>query len=371
MNINGNSIDMNDYWNLTHGVGWSKCNPSIQGIPESNPRWVKSFSENGAGLDPLISYSESLYFLSSSNDSSLMSSIDINTGRLNWSLERPRIHDDLPSMCATDKYIIVSDWLLTADGREVGCLIDLLEQENPQENTPFDFGDKYILRIIDHEVNPYKYFLYDLEAKEYKNIILPVFFGALNFGNDLVYGFSKDGETTSLVCCTVNGDVLWEEESPVSAVMFNENVMSLTEDNISLLSSENGRLIKRISSMENNFTEDKIYSFDKSYSKNTVNVVSGGDLSIFSISENRLIKKIEGASIHDHCVAGDLIFTCQNTWDLVAYDKYSGQEVWRYTERYAWQSLIASNNKLIIYCATGDIVCFDCGEPYISPNRPG
>lgn len=357
---------MKGYWNLTHGLGWSKYNASFQGIPDSNPKWVRRYCENGAGFDPLVSYSDHLYFLSGGSKSRPIFSIDIQSGELNWKSELPAIDNILPSLCATSQHLLVSDILLAKNGEEIENLAELLNQDNPQADTPYDFGNKYILRIINHEVDAHRYFLYNLSTKEHQVILLPVIFGTLTLGSDLVYGFIQEDDSDYLVCCSLEGGIIWKVASSLGTLIFNENILNLTTDNILLHSSKSGKLIKRINSMENKFTEDSIYSFNKSYCLDTVNMLSNGDLSIFSITEDKLINKIEGCDIHDYCVSGDLIFTCQNTWDLVAYDRYSGQEVWRYTERYAWQSMIASNNRLIVYCATGDIVCFNCGDEYVS-----
>jgi hypothetical protein len=362
---------MNNFWNSTHGLGWSKYNASSQGIPESKPSWVKCYSERGAGLNPIISYSNELYFLSGGRDSHPILSIDINSGEINWKLNQPPIDNVLPRMFVNNNYLVTPNRLLNVNGSELVSFPKLLAHESAQEDTSFFLGDKHLLRIINYDVDPYRYFLYSLDTKEHQIINLPLIFGELSLGSDLVYGFIQKDEVNHLACCSLEGDIVWEVESPFGILTLNKEIVNFTPENISIFSKENGQLLKRMTSMENQFSEDDIDSFYKSHSLDTLNMLSHGDLSIFSIIEDKLLVKIEGAEIHDYCVSGDLIFTRQGRWDLVAYDRYSGQELWRCGERYAWQSLIASNNKLIIYCATGDIVCFDCGEPYISPNRPG
>lgn len=361
---------MSGFWNSSYGLGWSKYNGSSQGIPENKPSWVRCYCETGAGLDPIISYSDELYFLSGGEVHHPILSIDLFSGNLNWKFEQPPVHDTFSGMCASNDFILVSDRLLSAKGEEIESFFELLKQEDIQSHIPFLLGENFVLRAINRDIDPNKYFLYDLVTKKHQIIYLPVIFGELSIGSDLGYGFIQKDEVNYLACCSLKGDIVWEVEAPFGILTLNKEIVNFTPENISIFSKENGQLLKRMTSMENQFSEDDIDSFYKSHSLDTLNMLSGGDLSIFSIIEDKLLVKIEGAEIHDYCVSGDLIFTRQGRWDLVAYDRYSGQELWRCGERYAWQSLIASNNKLIIYCATGDIVCFDCGEPYISPHRP-
>lgn len=361
---------MPDCWNSTNGVGWSKYNADRQGIPENHPKWVKCYTEAGACMNPLISYSDSLYFLSSSNASHPFFCIDVNTGELKWKFDQPPVESLLPTMSANNDYVIVSNRLLTTKGEEVVNFSELLREENFDTDTQLLLGEKYILRVINDEDDPNRYFLYDLSTNKYSIIQLPVIWGELLAGNDLVYGYIEKADTNYLVCCSIDGEVIWEVEAQQGIFSINGNILNYSPNSICLYSQKSGELLNRVQSMENQLSTEDIYSFRKSYSFDTANILSNGDLYLFSIIENKLLSKIEGFDIHDYCVSGDLIFTRQGKWDLVAYDRYSGDELWRFNERYSWQSLIASNNKLVVYCSTGDIVCFDCGEPYISPHRP-
>lgn len=360
---------MSNYWNSSYAVGWSKFNSNQQGIPFSKPKWIRCFSETGAGLDPIISYDDVLYFLSGGNQQHPVVAINLNDGEIIWTFDQPPVNDIFSGMCANSDFLVVSDKLFSVKGEKIVNFTELLDSENFQTDTPYLLGDNYILRIINHDLDPYRYLIYDLSNNTHQIKHLPVIYGEMCVGSDLVFGFTEKNSNDFLACCSINGDILWEIEAPLGVLTLHDKIVNYTSKNISVFSKEKGKLVNRLKSMENKFSEDEIDTFYKSHSFETINILSKGRLHIFSISEDRLLKTIEGYDIHDFCVSGDLIFTRQGKWDLAAYDRFSGDEVWRISERYAWQSMIASNNKLVVYCATGDIVCFDCSEPYTSPFR--
>lgn len=365
---------MNTYWSSTFGVGGINYNAARQGVPNSEPSWIRNYWGKGSYMNPVVSNSDSLYFLSSAGSASKsypLLSMGLDTGGIKWQVNLPKIHDLLPMQRVNENYIVASDSLFTVGGEIVVNFSDILSGENIEYDRPFFLGKRYVLRLPNFSENPNRYFLFDLKIRNHTFITLPVVGAKLVEGSDLVYGLKKQNDGSYLTtCCTIDGKILWETEIPLGASMVGEHFMQLSPENIGVYSKESGELLCRVHSMENQFTSDSLSSLHhKSYSKDTINIISNGDLYVFSIFEDRLLFKIDGCRIQSHCVAGDLIFTCQEQKRLVAYDRYSGDEVWRYSERYLWETVIASNNKLIAHCASGDIVCFDCGEPYISPNR--
>lgn len=365
---------MNKYWNCTHGLGGANSNSSKQGIPMESPRWVKNFWGKGSYTNPLISFGTSLYFISEDgydSQSSPLLDIDLITGDVNWNFSQLVISDYLPAISANKNYVVVSDKLLTAQGKEIEDLSELLTGYESLPNAPFHLGEKYIIRALDHNKYPNKYFLYDLDSLDYKIVTLPVIGGELITGEDRVYGLMIDDDMNcKLACCSIDGDVIWETNGHLGMFVVNENILLLTPESVGIYSKHNGKLLKKMSSIENKFSEEVIYSYNKSYSNDTIAFLSDDNLFVFSVIEDRLLFEIKDCEISYHCVSGDLIFTCQDKWNLVAYDRYSGEEVWGYSERYRWETLIASNNFLIAYCSTGDVVCFECHKHYISPNRP-
>lgn len=365
---------MNTYWNSTFGAGGTNYNAARQGVPNNEPTWMRNYWGKGSYNNSIISYRDRVYFLSTAGSgvkSYPLLSMDIETGGIIWQANLRPVRDLSPMLAANECHLVVSDTLLAVDGSIIANFSDILSEENIEYNRAFYLGDRYVLRLINFSGSPNRYFVYDLESRSYEIIFLPVVGAELVIGGDIVYGVKNydDGRCT-IACCTIRGEIIWETDAPLGMTLFGENLMHFTPEYIGLHSKESGELLHRLHSMENLFPSNTIYSLHhKSYSLDTVNIISSGDLYVFSIFEDRLLFKIDGCRIQSHCVAGDLIFTCQDQKRLVAYDRYSGEEVWRYSERYLWETVIASNNKLIAHCASGDIICFDCGEPYISPNR--
>lgn len=361
---------MNNFWQMTHGNGWSKYNDSPQGIPEEKPKWIRFYGGTGVGLHPIISYLNDIYYLSSDEEGSSLSSLDIDTGNINWSYGQSMMKNVIPRMCSNSQYVVTPYKLIDVSGEEKQCFSSIIDKERCDSDISFMLGENFITRPFDYGINSNKYLTYEIRTKKLDVVSLPVSYGEMSAGSDLVYGFiQENNDKKYLACCSLDGNIIWKIEAPLGFLTLNQELVNFSSENISVYSKKDGILIKRMSSMENKFSEEDLDSFYKSHSKDTINILSKGDLSIYSIPEDRMLAKIEGMDIHDYCVSGDIIFTRQGHWDLAAYDRYVGEEIWRYSERYAWQSLIASNNKLIVYCATGDIVCFNCGEAYVSPYK--
>ena len=69
------------------------------------------------------------------------------------------------------------------------------------------------------------------------------------------------------------------------------------------------------------------------------------------------------------CVVGDLIFGVVNAYDLVAWDRYTGEQVWQADGKYDGYGVKASGNKVFFNSLQGTIRCYEWDEVYKSPAK--
>jgi hypothetical protein len=77
----------------------------------------------------------------------------------------------------------------------------------------------------------------------------------------------------------------------------------------------------------------------------------------------------ENVSISIACIYGDLIFCSKNDTPH-AWDKYTGETVWRAANGLPCRSVQVSKGWVVYHQICGHIHCFQWKVPYISPHRP-
>ena len=56
--------------------------------------------------------------------------------------------------------------------------------------------------------------------------------------------------------------MLWEIEAPLGVLTLHEKIVNYTSKNISVFSKENGKLLNRLNSMENKFSEKDLSMYN-------------------------------------------------------------------------------------------------------------
>jgi outer membrane protein assembly factor BamB len=76
------------------------------------------------------------------------------------------------------------------------------------------------------------------------------------------------------------------------------------------------------------------------------------------------------ADLMSFCIVGDLLFGIKESSILVAWDRYSAEEVWQAENPMgAAYHVIAADNKVIYSSTTGELRCYEWSEPYISNSK--
>lgn len=365
---------MKNIYSCTDGFGLSRFSSFQTGLPVSQPTWIKNYGGQGSGSSPFVSTGDDLYYGIWNQDGSRdILIVDFELGSEKSRFKVPP-SDVFLNMFAGNTYLIVNNFFYASSRLESPVDFNelIVDGKKFHPDIPFGVGENIVARVIDPLVNPNEYFIFDINTQEFRNYLLPYIGGTLFQDSDLIFGLRNINEGVCDVgCCDSEGEVVWEVPSlGLGVMMASDNLLHITGDMATVINRGDGSLVFQSNAHKGIFDLEALSTSNKCFCDDTFTIISNGNLYFFSFTRDEMLNCIENISAAEIYAAGDLVFVKQEKWNVVAYDRYSGKELWRCSEPYTWQSLIATNNKLIAHCSTGEIISFDCGEPYISPHRP-
>jgi len=361
---------MTSFWKGFHGLGLSGSIVGPAGVPKENIKWLRNYGDCGAVLDPLIGYGDNLYYIVKiENDEKVLLSINLENGNVvGQSKALQQENWEFTMFANSNKVIVGCEIYDTNSLSKIADLSDLAGENSGLDEDSIHFmGEKYTLSALSDK----RYLIFDLIENSAEIKKFDFDFGWLTTDSDRILSVEETNNTCFLNASSINGNKLWSADVSVygDVQVINDAIFYTSEKSLIKLNLINGEFVNDLDGVDC-VTNEFISQNSKCFSDDTFSIVKDYELYTYLVASGELLFKKIGWEILTPIAAGDLLFFIRDTWFISALDRYSGEEVWSYTERYTWQSLIYSNNHLIVYCASGEIVCFDCGEPYISPYRP-
>ena len=363
------------FWNQPTGYSNTKFLGLKNGVPNPNILWTQYYETYGA-INPVTSFNDQLYFNVTSQDSiHKILCLDNKKGECLWATQ-----DIITSSLTSD--IFVSDlylcaWHMVFDRMTGEVIFDGKEALPDMEfsnGISFTIFDSIAIRPIHTSKYPNDFLKVNLNNMSFEVFKMPILAGKAIEDNQGILGWDRTSEPC-LNMASTDGESIWRSK-PLDIGLFfylSENrILSISSEKLRILSSTSGDIIEEIDTIsEIDFLKSDNFKYARYVvAHDNLYVILEQNIACIDLGDSDIKWLKSGLQLQDVCGVGDLLYLIENKWDIVAYDRYSGEEIWRFNERYRWQSIIPSNNKLIVYCSTGDIVCFDCGEPYISPHRP-
>jgi outer membrane protein assembly factor BamB len=92
-----------------------------------------------------------------------------------------------------------------------------------------------------------------------------------------------------------------------------------------------------------------------------------GMFNSYDIKTGDLVWEKEYSGLQSNCIVGDLIFGIKEESVLVAWDRYTGEEVWQAEDTMgAAYHVMAAGNKVVYSSTTGELRCYEWNKPYTS-----
>ncbi|WP_428243219.1 PQQ-binding-like beta-propeller repeat protein [Gynuella sp.] len=106
------------------------------------------------------------------------------------------------------------------------------------------------------------------------------------------------------------------------------------------------------------------------FSPMTVGANLRGDMAAYDWKHEKLLWQKTFKSVDRQYIAGDLVFVCINRNQLVALDKWTGEQIWQADEPYEPMTIHFYDHHVYFMDMGGNLRCYEWEEEYISPNRP-
>jgi outer membrane protein assembly factor BamB len=92
-----------------------------------------------------------------------------------------------------------------------------------------------------------------------------------------------------------------------------------------------------------------------------------GMFNSYDMKTGDLVWEKEYSGLQSNCIVGDLIFGIKEESVLVAWDRYTGEEVWQAEDTMgAAYHVMAAGNKVVYSSTTGELRCYEWNKPYTS-----
>ena len=362
-------------WPAWDGQGSAFIGPDISSLPRDTPNWVYSHSQNyGLGV-PLI-YDNIIYTKNGEN----VFALDINTGGEIWKKEIP--DSTLAFMSSVNNNgLYMSAYVL--DRITGDTIIELNEKMfNSEKSIKFDYPRIFNGHIyFKSEGDEDGYLVFNLNNTHHNSINIDKLFICTEHS---VYGLKSNSVNSTTVMRLSDDliekiwiteiDVYFEDIEKYCACL--NNLYLTCEKELLKIDINSGDIIwrKNLANYSEQISNIKFSSgvrgiaacYDMCFINTADQIIA---IDAITGDKRWLSKKLHSNS--GVCIAGDLIF-CTDYRKLIAFDRYSGEEVWELKDtRLETRPIMAVDGSIIVVTKDQNIQSYnwDQNNPYFSPNK--
>jgi outer membrane protein assembly factor BamB len=370
---------MSDNWSQLYGAGRTFCGPSNSAIPVDEPQWSFSTKIGISGLFP-VTFNHNIFL--KDNDGFIFV-LDKKTGLIKWTSQyyQENHTDNAYSIPFLDKNFFIV-WPVIFDSHEGEVILDLQQHSEFSKallsSGAFGKAGNFLYKQIDRSENKYNYAVYDLKSKQFSLLKLP-------YGEFIIFLSEKFGlafDNSQIIYIELlTKTIIWSIDLAIDLNLFfdyhiyEKFIYINNEANLHKIDITTGTLVWSID-LTGYHEEIKLLNNVSTVSICTDMCVVQTPHFLLGLSSNTGEKKWESEKLYStsgHCISGDLVFA-HDSRQLVALDRYSGQEVWRVSDmKFAEASVKAIKGMLLVEGYGGHFICsypWDENNPYRSTAKP-